>query len=701
MPGQRIVLLRSSLPDGRQRVGSGTLIGGRLVLTAAHVVFGDIGAPLSTIQVALAQESVLATGAVLWPERYEAVQGSGGLDAALVEIIGREWSPPDRLKTPVRFGRLTGRAAGVPCEAIGYPRVLREPDGLRVEDHLSGVINPAAGLIAGRYDIQIVGAAPIMATGPDEHPPWAGASGAGVFVHGLLTAVLVVDLPGFPHDRLTAVPMHRILAVPVLGAILASHGILTAASRDIYSAELAELFDNPRLSRRLSPAALLRADEEVVSFRGREIELNDHMSWCRKAGRELDVRLLVGPGGQGKTRLARQLVHQLADLGWVTGFLRGDTASQSVDLSPIADTSALAAPGVLLVVDYAETRSGQLTRLLSLLSNASDTAPIRVLLLARTAGGWWRDLQLRDRDGVLTTATQSALPPLDDTLPARRRAYDEAVTAFAQALLAVDADTDWQDLALRVAPPQDLDADKYGTPLTLQMSALLALLQADDDMEAESGVQSPNPAGLPLERLILDHEQRYWEQTAAEYGLSLGPLTLATVVASATVLGSATHREALTTLRRLPGLRDQLEDRLFVVDRWLCDLYPASAGQHWGKLEPDRIAEHQVGALTAEDPALLDVLLGEATDEQAVAALAMLRRAATHQRHLTAQLREVIARRRSRLERAAATLALMAEDPSLSFRSAMNTIYEAVSSEDRQITWEQWLEPEGKSRDGL
>jgi hypothetical protein len=63
---------------------------------------------------------------------------------------------------------------------------------------------------------------------------------------------------------------------------------------------------------------------------------------------------------------------------------------------------------------------------------------------------------------------------------------------------------------------------------------------------------------------------------------------------------------------------------------------------------------------------------------------------------LTAQLREVIARRRSRLERAAVTLALMAKDPSLSLKSAMDTIYEAVSTEDRRITWEQWLEPEGE-----
>lgn len=40
----RVMLLRADLPDGTS-VGSGTLIGPRLVLTAAHVVFDDDGAP--------------------------------------------------------------------------------------------------------------------------------------------------------------------------------------------------------------------------------------------------------------------------------------------------------------------------------------------------------------------------------------------------------------------------------------------------------------------------------------------------------------------------------------------------------------------------------------------------------------------------------------------------------------------------------
>lgn len=55
-----------------------------------------------------------------------------------------------------------------------------------------------------------------------------------------------------------------------------------------------------------SLSALLRADAELVDFFGRDRERRDLHAWCDgPAGRA--AWLVTGPGGQGKTRLARQL----------------------------------------------------------------------------------------------------------------------------------------------------------------------------------------------------------------------------------------------------------------------------------------------------------------------------------------------------------------------------------------------------------
>jgi hypothetical protein len=79
--------------------------------------------------------------------------------------------------------------------------VLRDPDGTRESEQISGTINPGTGAVRGRHDITVTSAPPV-GDPDDPHPsPWSGASGAGVFCEGLLTAVLVVDAKGFGHGR--------------------------------------------------------------------------------------------------------------------------------------------------------------------------------------------------------------------------------------------------------------------------------------------------------------------------------------------------------------------------------------------------------------------------------------------------------------------------------------------------------------------
>lgn len=75
--------------------GSGHAVGGRLVLTAAHVVCPD-DHPLATVQIRALGEEQLLDARVVWHRRVEAS------DVALVEVTAPGWVPPRRW---VRFGR--------------------------------------------------------------------------------------------------------------------------------------------------------------------------------------------------------------------------------------------------------------------------------------------------------------------------------------------------------------------------------------------------------------------------------------------------------------------------------------------------------------------------------------------------------------------------------------------------------------------
>ena len=374
----------------------------------------------------------------------------------------------------------------------------------------------------------------------------------------------------------------------------------------------------------------------------------------------------------------------MAGSGWVAGFLQPDRSGDKMDLAALGST----ATPVLLVVDYAETRTPQLARLLTVAWDASDIAPVRLLLLARTAGDWWTQLRLEYPD-PLATATVTSLTALDTSTEDRAAAWQAALKAFAARLPDLDSSADWRNLAGTVAAPSDLISDKYGSPLNLQVTALTALLQAGPHPIAE-------PDDRSREDVLLDHERRYWRRSASERHLDYQPSTLELAVAAATLLGASTEEEAAATLARVPLLQDLALDARLAVARWIADLYPTTHDQYWGALQPDPLAEHQIDAVLGNsDPELLDRLFAGATYDQKVQGLILLVRASSRSEHSLTALRRVLVSRRLELEDAAVAAAVLARTGAENRRSTIIEVVAAMSREDRETIYNQLLEEPG------
>ena len=601
----RVMLIKANVSGGRS-VGSGTLVGPALVLTAAHVVFDD-GHPATHVEVSGVNAAAVAAR-LIWPSSYGmAAKDSGQLDAALLAITDPSWLPPQL--PALRWGRLTGRRPGVACEATGFPRALIGPERVRDTDQVSAQINPGSRRVLGRYDLTVISAVPTPLR--DRPSPWGGLSGAGVFAGGMLVAVVIVDeRGGYSGDRLSAVPIYRLVADAGFTTMVSAAGGGLSGPRQLESVELDGVLSplHRRTSRRAdsatrSPAMLLRPEMGVVAFHGRSELTTTLVGWCQHRGLGVGVRLLTGSGGQGKTRLARHLADQLLQLppaangrpGWVCGFLNAD--ADEPELDRLADTDA----PLLVLVDYAATRSQQLRRLLPLLWDADTSDPVRVLLLARAAGEWWAGLA-RDLDGEPgEVITLGALDTVQDRAPQ----FAVAVAAYAERLATMPADV---TRAARAVPtPPDIGSERYGSPLTLQLAALTAVLETRQPLTAAAA------GGAQTEDTLLRHEERYWIDTAHSVGLDLSPAILRRVVAAATLCGAGSFGDASALAGAVPGIGDLTEDQLHRLDRWLNGLYPPDVGQRWGSLQPDRLGEYLIATTLPEVPGLFGALL-TATD---------------------------------------------------------------------------------------
>ena len=191
--------------------GSGYLLAGRLVLTAAHVVCSGTQ-PLTNVSVRC-EPGGLFTATVVWHG-----ENDDGVDLALLEVTDSTWVTPS-WRHPVRFGQFVTSRAAQACEAVGFPRVVATPEQ-RDTHHAVGQLHPKSLVKAGLYAVEV--ANPPSAPNADGSS-WSGMSGAVVRAAGLLVGVVTEDPAGFDSRRLVTVPITAGVADPAFVALVTAH----------------------------------------------------------------------------------------------------------------------------------------------------------------------------------------------------------------------------------------------------------------------------------------------------------------------------------------------------------------------------------------------------------------------------------------------------------------------------------------------
>lgn len=365
----------------------------------------------------------------------------------------------------------------------------------------------------------------------------------------------------------------------------------------------------------LSVNRLLGAASSPVPFLDRAGILADLEAWA-VSDEPFALCVLGGDGGSGKTRLGVELCRRLNAAGgrpwrrsrsqWRTGFLHDIESLKPDGTSIESDTRSL-----LLVVDYAETRSDVVGRVINLALTAARDASrprIRVLFLVRRpaplpisrkgADPWVDSLrpQGSEAEGInrlLDEAMSMVLNEQELSEKDRQRLFDSAVRVFH----AAGAAPSWQE---------DLSHPSYSQPLLVVATAFLTSMAQD----SQRAFVTP----ADVFDALLEHEEKYWQQRwpatqAFDHALARQ------AVAVATLTEIENEEDAVALLGLLPATKDLDPTGLTRCARWLRECYPPplqspGAEEAWcGHLEPDRLGERlitsEISSLETALPSLL------------------------------------------------------------------------------------------------
>ncbi len=396
----------------------------------------------------------------------------------------------------------------------------------------------------------------------------------------------------------------------------------------------------------VKPSSLLRSEHAVVPFIARDAELASIESWCEAAD-PFAVRLYVGAGGTGKTRLAIEACLRQKQRGWDAGILESRGLAESLSGAPEALDDLLAprrAPR-LVVLDYAETQRAHVNALLWRAARKTGGEKVRLILLARTAGDWWTELQRGDvRFGSVlgSGAEPIELAPIAGDVDERVRVFEAAASAFAVRMR--------KD---RPPPPPAgaLDGDTFAQVLFLHMAAYAAVLG-----ETISG-------RLDLLDFVLEREAGYWRREADD--LKLGgtfvPLLPVAVSVAALAGGYDSAAKLGEALACHADLAEYPRLERVAVARVLASLY--REGGRIAPLAPDPLAEHLVWRTASTDRSWMLTWFKAADERAAAHGLVVLTR--MNRAHYEARdwLGEVLAADLARLVVPAIDVAVQNGDP--------------------------------------
>jgi hypothetical protein len=288
----------------RYRYGSGLIVHGRTVLTAAHVV-----AEAQTVKVRDPAKKLYPASR---EARFEGDASGPGPDLALVEIEDETVDlPPIGL---ARVDRDSPTADPVErCHAIGYPWFgkRQSPRAVRETVDAIGLIPVGSKLVGGLLSV-------LVSVSPRELPPeevslgkseWSGMSGAAVVSDGLLLGVVIEHARREGQSAITAVPLTALDPHPKWG-----RGVEDPAAwwSRLGVTGVDDLKLLPARPERAEPAylATLREDgrrlhERMHQLAGRERELADIAAFA--TGSE-GYRWLIGGPYAGKTALLYEAV---------------------------------------------------------------------------------------------------------------------------------------------------------------------------------------------------------------------------------------------------------------------------------------------------------------------------------------------------------------------------------------------------------
>jgi tetratricopeptide (TPR) repeat protein len=340
---------------------------------------------------------------------------------------------------------------------------------------------------------------------------------------------------------------------------------------------------------------LLRPENRIVRcHRLREPLRDTIITWALDDQEFFKLRLQVGEGGTGKTRLLIEVCDRLERRhGWRAGF---------VDRSQfVGGFSALLKEGkpCLVVLDYAESRTSLLVELIRAALNMSGSPRVRVVLLAREGGDWWDRLAAGAGSDVAVSAILRGLNTMTGPYRMGRERVDKIhrASVFGEALQDFAA---YKNVPVPSVPLPDLSDDVFGNILFIHLAALAYLRGA------------PGIEGKELLATALGHERSYWRQLMNADDIPQMLPGLEQALALLTLCGGKrTAKEAKAVVDRTPGCRDMdplKRGRLFDTLR---RLYPLDGGI--SGLRPDLLGETLISEQLARDDEILDAALDEET----------------------------------------------------------------------------------------